>query len=716
MSSRETREDPHAPDAAPSTLATLAALVPGLWVAPLVAAAIIASDASASLPQTLLLWLYLLWIYGCAFLAWWIVTRLVFVHLTRRSRLVNATALGSLWAAANYVLVWRAGETFSNKELSALLVTVLSLVAGAALLRARSLSILSKSSPVRDLIAVAITALIWGALLWHNRAGFGQLDPWTLALPLLVGALAFVSRAWLAPKLTARMTKNLARVGVASMLGSMLCFLGVEVTGVGVSGDAARFGPITRYVAATAQRFTDFDGDGHSSFMGGADCAPFDADISPDASEIPGDGIDNNCVGGDAKSLEERTAPKPQPLPPSWPKKMNVVVISVEALRPDHVHALGYKRETTPNIDKLIEESVVFERFYASSTFTRLSLPSLWTGMSPSQIFWEAQQKTKMPHVAESNPWIPSMFEDAGRTTLAVQTNFPAFTTKDNIGFARGFTRYNSNFPLRYRGGTMRGFPAISQTDRVVELLEEFAKKPFMLWVHMVEPHYMYEQFPGAPVFGKDREALYDAEIWGVDRQIGRIVDALKKQGMWENTIIFITGDHGEEFEEHGKRYHGSNLYEPQIRTLGLLRVPGLKPWRVKTPVGFSDIGATLLNLSNITKGYDKLTGRNLTQSLLEQRPIESDTVIAEVWDVVSKRGYQLATISWPYKLILSGKGAKKRELYDLSSDPGEEKNLWDSPKTRKIQEAMYKEAARYMDGSDRTYHKGKEDAKTPTP
>jgi arylsulfatase A-like enzyme len=715
MSLEESREEISSSETAwraSSSLAGLASLVPGLWIAPLLPAALIASRASASLPQTLLLWIYLLWMYGALCIAWWLITRLVFVSRAALSTLAITAASGSIWAVANYGLVWLASKTFSNKELSALLVTVLSLAVAIALIKIRDRFDLSKSSAARAIVGGAITALVWTGLIWHNRAGFGQLDPWTLALPLVVGAITFASRAWLAPRLTQSAAKNLARVGVVSSLGSILCFGAVEISGNNISDDAARFGPITRYVAATTQRFTDFDGDGHSSFMGGADCAPFDASISPDAREVPGDGIDNNCVGGDAKSLQERRAPEPHPLPSGWPEKMNVVVISVEALRPDHIHALGYERETTPNLDKLIEESVVFERFYASSTFTRLSLPSLWTSNPPSRIAWEAQQKTKMPHVAASNPWVPSLFEDSGRTTLAVQTNFPAFTKKDNIGFDRGFTRYNASFPLRYRGGTMRGFPSIPQTDRVVELLEEFSKKPFMLWVHMVEPHYMYEQFPGAPVFGKDRQSLYDAEIWGVDRQIGRIVSSLEKQGMWDNTIIFITGDHGEEFEEHGKRYHGSNLYEPQIRTLGLLRVPGLKPQRIETPVGFSDIGATVLNFANITKGYSKLSGRNLTGALLEQRPLESETVIAEVWDVVSKRGYQLATISWPYKLILSGKGASKRELYDLSKDPGEQKNLWDNPEVKAIQETMLEEATRYMDSSDRTYH----DVKKPAP
>ena len=686
--------------------ARLATLAPGALLASLLAALLIAAGAgSTSVAATATLWLYLFWLYALGMGACGLLVHAMMSARASSPLYALSALLATLWAAANYLLVWTASKTFANRELSALLVTLLALIAGGAALKLRArLSGRVPSAPLNAaLLSGAVS--IWAVLFWHNREGFTQLDPWTVAMPAVMCALALGARLVIEPRLSRRASEVLSGLAGALLLASLAGFGAVELSDHPASEAASRFGPITRYISATVQRVTDFDGDGHSSLMGGADCAPFDAMISPGAREIPGDGLDNNCIGGDAATLSQKRSPAPHPLPEGWPSMMNVLVISIEALRPDHIHALGYHRETSPHLDALIAESVLFERFYASSTFTRLSLPSLWTTAPPSRIAWEAQESTKMPRISASNPWVPERFEQAGFTTLAVQTNFPAFNAKDRIGFDRGFTRYNAGFKLAYRGGTMKGFPSIAQTDRVVELLEEFKQKPFMLWVHMVEPHYAYEQFPGAPDFGDDPEDRYDSEIWGVDQQIGRIVRALKAHGTWDRTVVFITGDHGEEFGEHDQRYHGSNLYEPQIRTLGVLRVPGLKPRRLKEPVGFTDLGATLLNLAGVTERYEGLKGRNLTSALLKESPLEhEDMVISEVWDVTSKRGYQLAVIAWPYKLILSGKGAAKRELYDLVKDPLERENLWGDAALAAIQKRLLAQALSYLDSSDRTY------------
>jgi arylsulfatase A-like enzyme len=688
---------------APGRLDGAAALVPGLFVASLVAAGLIAADAGSGAAEAALVWLYVAWVYALGFAACGVLARALAFALGRDPALALSVAAASAWAATNYVVVWGAGRTFSNAELSALLVTVVALIAAGAAAAARALLARWASGPIARAAAWALTAALWGGMLWHNREGFAQLDPASIALGLLVLALTSAGR-WARGRWPARVNRPLLGAGAALVVASAATFVGVEATNHGAASAAAEFGPVTRYVAAATQRVTDFDGDGHSSLMGGGDCAPFDATISPDARDVPDDGIDNNCIGGDATSLANIPAPRPHPLPPGWPERMNVVVVSVEALRPDHVHALGYDRETSPNLDALIAQGVVFERFYASSTYTRLSLPSLWTARAPARIAWEAQEKTKMPRIARENPWVPERFQRAGFTTLALQTDFPAFNDKDHIGFDRGFTRYDAGFKLAYRGGTMRGFPSIPQTDRAIELIEEHADTPFMLWVHMVEPHYKYERFPGAPDFGSDRVGLYDAEIWGVDQQIGRIVEALKANGLWEETIVFVTGDHGEEFEEHGKRYHGSNLHEPQIRTLGLLRVPGVGARRVAEPVGFTDVGATLLNLAGVTKTFEGFQGRNLTAALIEDAPITPATIVAEVWRVTSRRGYQLATIAWPYKLIMSGKGGKKRELFDLSKDPGERKNLWKRSGLADVKGDMFSQATSHLNASDRTY------------
>lgn len=622
--------------------------------------------------------------------------------------------LGALWCGLIYLSVLKSSQSFKNRELAALLVTFIA--SGVALILARLRRLLQPwldQGRLKPSLSIGVAAGLFGLLLWDNRAGFEQLNGWMVGMPLIAVVLVLLLTLLLEPLIKSQSASRLRALGRAYKVWIGLCvcvFIFGEFKLGALGRGVAQDGPWTSYLAVIVQRLTDFDHDDHSSWMGGMDCAPFDETISPDVAEIPGDGIDNNCIGGDGQPLADLEPPQPVNLPDDWLEKPNVLVITVEALRPDHIHALGYKRETTPNIDALIKESVVFEQFYAASTFTRQSLPALWTTRAPSQILWDAQPKNKMPRVGSDNPWVPELFAQGGYTTLGVQTDFPAFTRKDNIGLDRGFKRYNASFKLSYRGGTMRGFPAKAQADRAIELFKEFNARPFMMWMHMIEPHYMYEQYPGAPVFGQDDIARYDSEIWGVDAQIGRLVEGLKAQGLWDKTIIFITGDHGEEFKEHGHRFHGSNLYEPQVRTLGLLRVPGLDAKRFKEPVAAMDIGATLLNLAGLKGGLSKLTGRNLTAALLGEGDIASRPLMLEVWNVTTRAKYQLALVLWPYKLISAGQAQGTYKLFDLKQDPKELTDLWDKPAHQAARKRLVDLASRYLDSVSREYRKPEAD------
>lgn len=693
--------------------ARLAALVPLMLLLPMLEAALIAKD-EGSFALWITAWPYLGVFYIAGVLGLWALSARLRFERERLGLLAGRLFFAALWLFATYMLLLKSAGVFANKELSALLIACVGLGFGLVLLRIEAMlnAWIAARWPRAALAALGSGALV-AALAYMNRAGFAQLDPWTFIIPALALGLGVGAQWSLGRALKPRAQKGLLGLGALWLGLSLGGLLFGELRDDGPSRAVAQHGPVGRYLAAVVQRLTDFDHDGHSSLMGGQDCAAFDPKISPDAKEIPGDGVDNNCLGGDARAIGKDAAPTFYKLPATWPDDLNVVVVTVEALRPDHVHGLGYLRETTPNLDGLLKESVLFERFYSASTFTRQALPALWTTRSPSQILWDAQAKTKMPHVGAENPWVPERFAQAGYMTLALQTDFPAFTSKDNIGFERGFKRYNASYKLKYQGGTMRGFPASGQVDRAVELFEEFKSRKFMMWLHMIEPHYMYEQYPGAPKFGDDDKAKYDSEIWGVDAQLGRLIQGLKERGLWEKTILFVTGDHGEEFGEHGRRFHGSNLYDPQTRTLGLLRVPGIKARRVPEPVGFVDVGSTLLNLAGVSAGFKQLSGRNLTAALVEDRAVVpakslAAPTIMEVWDVTTRRQYQIALVSWPYKLILSGKGASKRELYDLVKDPQERVNLWGDEAHKAQGAKLLEQALGYMDSASRTYRKAK--------
>jgi arylsulfatase A-like enzyme len=334
---------------------------------------------------------------------------------------------------------------------------------------------------------------------------------------------------------------------------------------------------------------------------------------------------------------------------------------------------------------------VLFERSYATTPTTRLSIAALLSGRLPSSLHWLRQDREKqMRRLASDTPWLPPLLSERGYATLAVHTNFRAFTQVENAGFSRGFARYDTSTELAYAGGTMHGFPGGVQVDRALSLLDEAAGRPVFLWLHLLEPHYLYEQSPHVPRFGDDELARYDADIAEADRQVGRLMDGLRARDLFENSVVFVTGDHGEEFAEHGQRWHGSNLYEPQLRTATLLRVPGLAARRVAEPVSFLDFAPTVLDFLGVGAELAGAMGRNLAALLVAGRSLEPGFLV-ENFKVDDGSQALLGVVDWPWKLVRMGADADL-ELYDLSRDPGETRNLWlaDEPVSSRLGNRLY--------------------------
>jgi arylsulfatase A-like enzyme len=276
-----------------------------------------------------------------------------------------------------------------------------------------------------------------------------------------------------------------------------------------------------------------------------------------------------------------------------------------------------------------------------------------------------------MRRIGLKTPWLPELLSARGYQTIAVLTDFAAFTERESAGFERGFQRYDVSTQLKYKGGTLWGFPAAEQVDKAIGYAQA-ARRPFLLWLHLFEPHYTYEQPPDAPRFGADERARYDAEIWHVDHQLGRLISALKEQGVWEKTLLLVSGDHGEAFGEHDDRWHGTNLHDPQLRPAALLRVPGLVGKRISDAVTFTDLAPTLTRLLGDKQSFEQLRGRSLTP-LLHRGKLAPDagSVLAESFSVDDGHAYQAALIAYPLKLIYVEE-QRRFSAFDLSRDPRE--------------------------------------------
>jgi arylsulfatase A-like enzyme len=578
-----------------------------------------------------------------------------------------AAAVSGVWVVL-VIALQRRLQTFNNRELAGLLFALLTLLlaVGLALGFLAGVRRLGRASrEQRRWVSAAVTAVAAvgiGYAVLRNREGLVQLEPSLLLTPVAAGAVLLASRGLPRPQIG-------KRVG---WLVTALAFAGAWSAGAlnpqlpRALLDAGSWGALGIRALHVA---TDFDRDGYSSLAGGGDCAPFDSEVNPNAREVPADGVDNNCFGGDASPYKA--------LRPTWvstpkAKRHNVVYVTVEALRPDHLSFLGYERDTTPNLSKIAKKAVVFERAYAPSTLTRWSLTSIFSTLPASRVpFVTPRTGAERFELGKGLPWLPSILKGAGYRTAAIVPNF-GMLSKEGIGLDRGFESYDSETPITYRGGSMQGFPGEQQVARASRLLDKFRRKktPFFLWLHLVEPHFRYDLHPDAPRFGNKPQDLYDSEIWTADQRIGELWEKLGELDLQEDTIFIVSGDHGEEFSEHGKRFHGSNLFEPQVRTLLLMRIPKHKGRRVAAPVNLNEIPPALLNVLGLKKDFERLRSRNVLP-LVNGADHLPGQVTVELFDGWRHSSYQVAMLEGQNKVMWSEIGNFSR-TFDLQSDPQE--------------------------------------------
>jgi arylsulfatase A-like enzyme len=354
------------------------------------------------------------------------------------------------------------------------------------------------------------------------------------------------------------------------------------------------------------------------------------------------------------------------------PEIRTVILVSLDTTRWDAVSCYGADERITPNLAALCREGVVFERAYAPSPVTLPSHASMLTGLEPPAhgIFDNGRYSLGTEHRT-----LAEAFAEHGYATGAFVS---ALVLDSRFGLDRGFDTYDDEIGAAAVIGERRGDLT---TARALAWLEEHRAKPSFLFLHLFDPHAPYEApeafvstieriHPNAP----EHARAYLAEVAFVDHCVGLLLTKLRELGLYDQSLICITADHGESQGEHGENTHGYFIYSSTTRVPLVLKVPGRSTTlRVAAPAGVVDIAPTIASLLGL--GFDpEIQGRDLGGSILGRPEPDPGRALTSISLEPRKYGGSslLGIVAGDIKYIQ----APRPELYDLVRDPYETTNL----------------------------------------
>ena len=379
------------------------------------------------------------------------------------------------------------------------------------------------------------------------------------------------------------------------------------------------------------------------------------------------------------------------------PELANLLVVTLDTTRADHVGAWGYFRDTTPVLDALAQDSIVFEAAIAPMATTLPSHVSLFTATAPGEhgvLANETQGGQRFVPAPGLRP-LAAIAAGLGYDTAAFVSAAPL---KRESGIEAGFATFDEPDGKNRLGG--------DTVDAAVRWLAR-ARVPFLLWVHLYDAHWPYDVPPShegryqtdadlereialrripdsalRPLVGTVDDAratinAYDAALRYQDEQLGRLLVALREAGRWNDTAVLVIGDHGEGLCQHGEAGHGSTWAE-QLHVPLVMRVPGEPPRRVALQVSVMDALPTFLALvgaPGLELPAGQPSGRDALAPDAAPRPILSQDTGRE-----RAQAHRVALTAgrWKYFRIAELDGRVRDALYDLASDPYELRDVAD--------------------------------------
>jgi hypothetical protein len=399
---------------------------------------------------------------------------------------------------------------------------------------------------------------------------------------------------------------------------------------------------------------SDVDLDGHSSLLAGGDCAPLDPAVHPGAREIPGNGIDENCSGGDLETRSNYDASIERRPMPAEPSPLNVLLITVDSTRADRLRQAGYERPVTPRISAFADESLVFTRAYATGSWTSIAVPSIMRSTFPRRLTWASYMETskfrlvrmpiagklregEKPHhmfllpTQERRKPLAWWMQRRGLHTIGVVNDGFSRMLSGPVGNGIGFDTF---LEVDEDADRRRGDAATA--DLAIEAIGAAVKRggePFFLWVHFFGPHSGRFRPPkrSAKYFPIDGN-YYDDRLAYTDAQVGRLLDGVEGLATSLPLATVISADHGEEI--YGKKtMHGNSVSEDLLRVPLVLRAPGLGARVIDTAVSTADIMPTLLALTG-TPPLPGLDGVDLLATARGDAPPRRLGLVADNWSI----------------------------------------------------------------------------------
>jgi len=378
---------------------------------------------------------------------------------------------------------------------------------------------------------------------------------------------------------------------------------------------------------------------------------------------------------------EAAQAPRPSRKPATDTTHPNIILITLDTTRADRMGFLGSKRGLTPSLDAMAKQGVAFSRAYAHVPITTASHTTILTGTYPQ---FNRVNDFGIP-LSPRLPYLPDLLKAQGYHTGA----FVGSLILDPLdgtapGFDRGFEVYDAGFHLRRHG--MDRYKSVERragdvVNHALAWLSQLPNGPFFLWVHLYDAHDPYD--PPPPFKARFASQPYDGEIAYADSAVGKLLNEIRKHGLYDETLIAVMADHGESLGAHGENTHGIFLYDETLHVPLLFKLPASRAAgkRIDERVRLVDVAPTILQEAGIPVPKE-MQGESLSAMMMKPAAgPHGAAAVEEERAAYAETDYPHRAFGWSsLRALRSGKylyiRAPERELYNQTIDPDGVHNL----------------------------------------